>query len=297
MKEKTTGTIITSVAGFYDVATDAGIIRTRARGVFRKNKEKPVVGDHVEVELDGEQTNYLVKILPRHNYLKRPLLANISRVILVISAVEPDFSLNLLDRFLTFFESEGINVELYLSKQDIVGQERLAEIKQQLSYYEQIGYPVLAYENTTQKEVLDLMDDEDILVLAGQSGAGKSTLLNKLKEDAKQATAPISSSLNHGKHTTRQIELFTYGPGYIADTPGFSSIELHQIKLLELVDYFPDFVAHAHKCKFRGCQHLNEPGCAIKALVEEGQILQSRYDNYLGMRKEIEENKLPEYRK
>src|SRR5699024_5518547 len=175
------------------------------------------------------------------NYLKRPLLANISRVILVISAVEPDFSLNLLDRFLTFFESEGINVELYLSKQDIVGQERLAEIKQQLSYYEQIGYPVLAYENTTQKEVLDLMDDEDILVLAGQSGAGKSTLLNKLKEDAKQATAPISSSLNRGKHTTRQIELFTYGPGYIADTPGFSSIELHQIKLLELVDYFPDF--------------------------------------------------------
>ncbi|APT17923.1 ribosome biogenesis GTPase rsga [Amylolactobacillus amylotrophicus DSM 20534] len=297
MKQRTTGTIITSVAGFYDVATEHGTVRTRARGVFRKNKEKPVVGDHVQVELDGNQTNYLVKILPRRNFLKRPLLANVSRVILVISAVEPDFSLNLLDRFIIFFESEGINVELYLSKQDIVKPARLEEIKQALQYYARIGYPLLSYEGTTKAEILNLMEDEDILVLAGQSGAGKSTLLNKLKQDARQATAPISSSLNRGKHTTRQIELFTYGPGYIADTPGFSSIELHQIKLLDLVDYFRDFVAHAAECKFRGCQHLNEPGCAVKNLVASGEILQSRYDNYLTMRKEIEDNKLPEYRK
>lgn len=302
MKTVKQGTIISSIAGFYDVETTAGLFRTRARGVFRKQKVKPVVGDFVEIELGSEDknsddTNYLVKILPRHNFLKRPLLANVSDIVLVVTATEPEFSLNLLDRFLIFFESEGIDVNLYLSKQDLVDEAVLAKINEQLAYYQKIGYHLLDANSDIQTELLSLIEPKDIFVLAGQSGAGKSTLLNRIKEGVNQATAPISQSLNRGKHTTRTVELFEYGKGFIADTPGFSSIELQQIKIDELVNNFKEFVENTYLCKFRGCQHLNEPGCEIKRLVENGEILQSRYDNYLSMRTEISEHKLPEYRK
>lgn len=304
MKTIKQGTIISSIAGFYDVDTLEGVFRTRARGVFRKQKVKPVVGDHVEFEVgelqkndSPDSVNYLVKVLPRTNFLRRPLLANVTDIILVVTAVEPTFSLNLLDRFLVFFESEGLNVNLYLSKKDLAPKNELKQIIAWLQYYQSIGYTLLNESKDIQVELPELIQPNDIFVLAGQSGAGKSTLLNQLKKDVNQETAPISQSLNRGKHTTRMIQLFEYGLGFIADTPGFSSIEIQQIKLDELANNFIEFEKNSHKCKFRGCQHLNEPGCEIKRLVDTGTILQSRYDNYLTMRTEIEENKMPEYRK
>ena len=280
------GTVVGLIAGYYDVETAAGIVRTRARGVFRQKKQKPAVGDHVEIQIDDQGMSYLVKILPRLNRIGRPAVANVSHVLLVISAVEPDFSLELLDRFLTFF-----------SKSDLLKGDKLAKIKEELSYYQEIGYPVFTDYHDVEAQIPQMIKAGQIWTLAGQSGAGKSTLLNHLKKDANQATGAISTSLNRGKHTTRKVELFKLGEGFLADTPGFSSIDLTPIKLNELCNYFVEFKRASSKCKFRGCQHLKEPGCEVKKLLEEGQIMPHRYDDYLAMRTEISEGRLPEYLK
>ncbi|MDE7056794.1 MAG: ribosome small subunit-dependent GTPase A, partial [Lactobacillus sp.] len=225
-----------------------------------------------------------------------PAVANVSHVLLVISAIQPDFSLQLLDRFLTFFSWQGVNVSIYLSKSDLISKEKLEKIKADLAYYQKIGYPVF-YEAQDVEKIIQTIKKGEIWTLAGQSGAGKSTLLNKLKKDANQLTGAISMSLNRGKHTTRQVQLFSLGEGFLADTPGFSSIDLTPIKLNELCNYFVEFKKASVKCKFRGCQHLKEPGCEVKLLLKEGKIKQSRYDDYLAMRTEISEGRIPEYLK
>lgn len=291
------GTVVGLIAGYYDVGTAAGIVRTRARGVFRQKKQKPAVGDHVEIQIDDQGMSYLVKILPRLNRIGRPAVANVSHVLLVISAVEPDFSLELLDRFLTFFSWQKVQVTIYLSKSDLLKGDKLAKIKEELSYYQEIGYPVFTDYHDVEAQIPQMIKAGQIWTLAGQSGAGKSTLLNHLKKDANQATGAISTSLNRGKHTTRKVELFKLGEGFLADTPGFSSIDLIPIKLNELCNYFVEFKRASSKCKFRGCQHLKEPGCEVKKLLEEGQIMPHRYDDYLAMRTEISEGRLPEYLK
>ncbi|PEG87078.1 MULTISPECIES: ribosome small subunit-dependent GTPase A [unclassified Lactobacillus] len=291
------GTVVGLIAGYYDVETAAGIVRTRARGVFRQKKQKPAVGDHVEIQIDDQGMSYLVKILPRLNRIGRPAVANVSHVLLVISAVEPDFSLELLDRFLTFFSWQKVQVTIYLSKSDLLKGDKLAKIKEELSYYQEIGYPVFTDYHDVEAQIPQMIKAGQIWTLAGQSGAGKSTLLNHLKKDANQATGAISTSLNRGKHTTRKVELFKLGEGFLADTPGFSSIDLIPIKLNELCNYFVEFKRASSKCKFRGCQHLKEPGCEVKKLLEEGQIMPHRYDDYLAMRTEISEGRLPEYLK
>ncbi|WEV36341.1 ribosome small subunit-dependent GTPase A [Lactobacillus sp. ESL0677] len=297
MTKQVEGIVIGLIAGFYDVRTQFGVVRTRARGVFRKNKEKPTVGDHVQIQIDEQGTSYLVAIMPRKNLIGRPALANVSHVLLVMSAVEPDFSLQLLDRFLTFFAWQKVAVSIYLSKSDIVDAGKLQKIKRELDYYAAVGYPI--YDDWTElaaKLPKAIMQDQ-IWTLAGQSGAGKSTLINHLKKDLQQETAAISTSLNRGKHTTRTVQLFSLGEGFLADTPGFSAIDFTPIKLNELCNYFVEFKKASVNCKFRGCQHLKEPGCAVKKLVDEGKIRQSRYDDYLLMRNEIANGRIPEYLK
>lgn len=297
MAKGTQGIITGLIAGFYDVQTKSRVVRTRARGVFRKNKLKPTVGDHVEIQIDDQGTSYLVKVLPRKNLIGRPALANVDHILLVISAVEPDFSLPLLDRFLTFFSWQNVAVSIYLSKSDLVNSEELADINENLAYYQKIGYEIYLSQEAVSKTLPVNIGFEQIWTLAGQSGAGKSTLINSLKEDLAQKTAAISTSLNRGKHTTRTVQLFKLGNGYLADTPGFSAIDLTPIKLNQLCDYFIEFKKASQNCKFRGCQHINEPKCEVKQLVAEGQIKKSRYENYLLMRKEIENGRLPEYLK
>ena len=297
MAKDTQGIITGLIAGFYDVQTKSRVVRTRARGVFRKNKLKPTVGDHVEIQIDDQGTSYLVKVLPRKNLIGRPALANVDHILLVISAVEPDFSLPLLDRFLTFFSWQNVAVSIYLSKSDLINSEELADINENLAYYQKIGYEIYLSQEAVSKALPVNIGFEQIWTLAGQSGAGKSTLINSLKEDLAQKTAAISTSLNRGKHTTRTVQLFKLGNGYLADTPGFSAIDLTPIKLNQLCDYFIEFKKASQNCKFRGCQHINEPKCEVKQLVAEGQIKKSRYENYLLMRKEIENGRLPEYLK
>ena len=291
------GTVVGLIAGYYDVETAAGIVRTRARGVFRQKKQKPAVGDHVEIQIDDQGMSYLVKILPRINRIGRPAVANVNHVLLVISAVEPDFSLELLDRFLTFFSWQKVRVTIFLSKADLIDAQKLEQISDLLAYYQRIGYAVFTDYHDVQKQIDTMIGKAQIWTLAGQSGAGKSTLLNHLKKDANQATGVISTSLNRGKHTTRKVELFKLGQGFLADTPGFSSIDLTPIKINELCNYFVEFKRASKNCKFRGCQHLKEPKCAVKKLLEEGQIMPSRYDNYLAMRTEINKGRIPEYLK
>lgn len=297
MIKQTDGIVVGLISGFYDVQTGNQIVRTRARGLFRKNKEKPTVGDHVKIQVDEQGTSYLTEILPRVNMIGRPALANVDHVLLVISAVEPDFSLQLLDRYLTFFSWQKVAVSIYLSKSDLVDEANLAEIKASLSYYVKIGYPVFYQWEELAEKLPSAIESQQIWTLAGQSGAGKSTLINHLKQDIEQETAAISTSLNRGKHTTRTVQLFPLGEGFLADTPGFSAIDFTPIKINDLCNYFVEFKRASVKCKFRGCQHIKEPKCEVKNLVEKQEITQSRYDNYLQMRSEIENGRMPEYLK
>lgn len=297
MLEKVEGTIISVISGYYDVKTSKGVIRSRARGVFRNRKQKPLVGDRAIVQLDDQGMNYLVEILPRTNEVGRPAVANVAQVLLVISAVEPDFSLELLDRYLTFFAWKNVGVTIYLAKSDIVSADKLKQIKEKLDYYQSIGYRVFLDSSDLEEKLPDLIEPDAIWTLAGQSGAGKSTLLNKLEKDANQATGKISQALNRGKHTTRQVQLFVYGQGFIADTPGFSAVDLYKIKVDDLGQYFYEFKKNSVNCKFRSCQHIKEPGCEIKKMVKAGTILPSRYEDYLKIRQEISDNKMPEYMK
>ncbi|WP_294601950.1 ribosome small subunit-dependent GTPase A [uncultured Lactobacillus sp.] len=297
MIKKDQGIVIGLIAGFYDVQTANDIVRTRARGVFRKNKLKPTVGDHVNIQIDDQGTNYLVEILPRKNLIGRPALANVNHVLLVMSAVQPDFSLQLLDRFLTFFSWQDVAVSIYLSKSDLLSSSKLNKIHEDLLYYNDIGYQIYYSKEEVANNLIHEIANEKIWTLAGQSGAGKSTLINSLQSEVKQETGAISNSLNRGKHTTRTVNLFPLGKGYLADTPGFSAIDLTTIKVKELCDYFIEFKRASSNCKFRGCQHLNEPSCEVKRLVEAGEIKKSRYDDYLLIRKEIENGRLPEYLK
>lgn len=291
------GIVIGLIAGYYDVQTSTDTIRTRARGVFRKNNLKPVVGDHVKIQIDDQGTSYLVAVLPRKNLIGRPALANVTQILLVMSAVQPDFSLQLLDRFLTFFSWKGVPVSIFLSKTDLTNRLELTKIEKTLQYYQEIGYRVYYSQKEVASNLPNDIGSAQIWTLAGQSGAGKSTLINSLKNGLNQETGVISNSLNRGKHTTRTVNLFHLGKGYLADTPGFSAIDLTPIKINELRNYFIEFKRASKYCKFRGCQHLNEPKCEVKALIKKGKISKSRYDNYLLLRKEIENGKLPEYLK
>lgn len=297
MTELKQGIVVNLLAGYYDVQLGEQVVRTRARGVFRKRGQKPRVGDRVDVQLADHGTNYLVAVQPRRNLLGRPAVANVAGVLLVISAVEPTYSRAFLDRYLVYFAWQGVPVAIYLSKGDLAEPKHLKQIEQDLQYYEQIGYHCFTKRADLKGALPAMIGAQAVWTLAGQSGAGKSTLLNYLQGQAKQATAPISSSLHRGRHTTRQVSLFAFGAGFIADTPGFSALDLGQIKLTKLGNYLLEFAACSSACKFRGCQHLSEPGCAVKANVQAGKIAAWRYDDYLALRQEISEQGLPDYLK
>lgn len=286
-----TGRIIKSISGFYDVLDDESneLIRTRARGNFRKRKIKPVVGDKVSFDATGD-LGYILEILPRENSLVRPPIANIDQAIVVTSSAEPNFSSNLLDKILVNIEHNDIEPLVYLTKADLLSDDEYQELKKTLDGYRDVGYQVFddrdSY-NDTQVKKLESTFADKVTVFTGQSGAGKSTLLNHIDKELGLATAEISQTLNRGKHTTRQVSLFDIAGGLVADTPGFSSIDLMEIIPEELPTLFPEFLKYRSQCQFRGCRHVNEPNCAVKAKLAEGIIMKSRYDNYLYFLNEI----------
>lgn len=289
------GKIIKALSGFYYVASEDEIFQTRARGNFRNRKITPLVGDEVIFESSNQTDGYLLEILPRKNELVRPPVANVDQGVVVTSLVEPNFSYNLLDRFLVTLEYEGIEPIIFLTKADLV--KDLAAMKAIEETYQAIGYHVI----TSKAEGEDLLElqryfPERITVFMGQSGAGKSTLLNRIVPELALETGVISESLGRGKHTTRYVELLPICDGLVADTPGFSSIDFLEIEAVELPKLFPDFLAVAANCRFRECMHLNEPDCAVKQGVAANEIAETRYKNYVQFLEEIE-NRRPVYKK
>lgn len=278
-----TGRIIRSLSGYYDIQTSDGTVeRTRARGEFRKSGQKPLVGDFVDFESENDE-GLIWKIHPRENALVRPPVANIDVAVIVTALKEPNFAPNLLDRQLVALEAANVTPLIYFSKSDLLSPAEFEQAMAVAETYRKIGYTVILPQPGAEDvafAVLQQALSHRVAVFMGQTGAGKSTLLNHLSPELGLATGEVSKALSRGKHTTRQVTLIQVDDALIADTPGFSSYEVFDFPADELDNYFPEFVAYRQDCRFRGCHHLNEPGCAVKAAMSIGAIAESRYNSY-----------------
>lgn len=294
----TKGQIRQSLSGYYDIFSEGKTYRTRARGNFRKKGQTPLVGDYVEFKADNENEGYVLKILERKNQLVRPPVANVDCAIVVTACIEPDFSSNLLDRQLVMLSENEIVPILYFSKADLMDETTKERMLPVFDYYSKYYRTVVSEKNMADEELVSALLGEagNVLVVMGQTGAGKSTLLNRLDPKLKLETGEISKALSRGRHTTRKVSLMDVKGHLIADTPGFSSFELREIEKERLSSLFEDFNEYSPQCRFRGCLHLNEPDCAVKAAVLEGKILESRYKNYKLFQKMIQEQK-PRYKR
>lgn len=271
------GLIIKIISGDYFVKVDQEIIKCKPLGVFRHKKITPKVGDIVDVKEDT-----IVEIKKRKNELIRPVVANIDKVFIVTSLVEPDLNLNLLDRIICQAEYNNIEIILVFTKTDLVDINKFNNV---FSYYRNLGYKIYLSPNDYPKIKEEV--NYNICVVAGQSGVGKSTLIN-LFDNFNIKTDEISKALGRGKHTTRCSELLPVGTGYIADTPGFGTVDL-EMDEVTLSQTFVEFFDC--KCKYNPCLHINEPHCLVKEKVENNEILKSRYENYLDFIKEIRNKK------
>ncbi len=270
-----------ALAGFYYVESEGQMYQTRARGNFRKKGQTPYVGDIVDFSAEEQSEGYILKIHERRNSLVRPPIVNIDQAVIIMSAKEPDFNANLLDRFLVLLEQKSIRPVVYISKMDLL--EHRDELDSYRVIYEKIGYPFV----NSLEELIPLLKDK-VTVFMGQTGVGKSTLLNKIAPELQLETGAISDSLGRGRHTTRAVSFYNVYGGKIADTPGFSSLDYEVKEVEALTDCFPEIAAASQGCKFRTCTHTHEPDCAVKPAVEAQEISQSRYDNYLQFLTEIQ---------
>jgi ribosome biogenesis GTPase len=287
------GRIVKALSGFYYVQTNDGYYQCRGRGVFRKEKINPLVGDFVEFEAENKTDGYIYKVLPRKNEMLRPAISNTDQAMLVFSAKEPDFSPLLLNKFLVHIEANEIDAIIVISKVDLISEEDLMKLDQYKADYEKIGYTVI-YTSTKScdgiEQVKTVLKDK-VTVIAGQSGVGKSSLLNTISPELNIETNEISSHLGRGKHTTRHVELLNVSGGLVADTPGFSSLDFTNIEAEELSHYFPEMVFFINDCKFRGCTHISEPKCAVLEAIDKGEIPKYRHKHYLQFFEEIKSQK------
>lgn len=287
------GRIIRGIAGFYYVRTGSRIYECKARGIFRKDKKKPLPGDYVEIDILDEAglTANISAILPRTNELIRPAVANVDLALVIMAAASPAPNLNLLDRFLVTMEQQRINCCICFNKQDLVDGRTKDRLRES---YKNTGYPVLF---TSARQEEGLLELQEVLAgrtttVAGPSGVGKSSLINCLQSHTSMETGEISSKIERGKHTTRHSELICVSEGtYIVDTPGFSSIELYGMEKEELQNYFPDFIPWEPECRFAGCAHVKEPDCGVKQALERGEISAGRYENYCQLYEELKEHR------
>lgn len=278
-----TGKIIKGISGFYYVYVEgAGLYECKAKGAFRKQKIKPLVGDNVEIAVidEANKLGNVEKILPRKNELIRPAVSNIDMALVIFASAKPDPNFNLLDRFLCMMEYQKVPVTICFNKIDLVDQEKLKEYS---GIYEPAGYNVI-FTCTKTKEGLgsirSLLEGKTTTV-AGPSGVGKSSIINCLQSDITMETGTISEKIERGKHTTRHSEIIPVSHDtYIMDTPGFSSMDVHGFEKEDLWTCYPEFVRHEPYCRFIGCSHINEPDCGVKAAVEDGEISPVRYENY-----------------
>ncbi|WMC92220.1 ribosome small subunit-dependent GTPase A [Kineothrix sp. MB12-C1] len=293
------GKIIKGIAGFYYIYageaenTHGRIYECKAKGIFRKDNIKPLVGDDVMMEvLDEEKLlGNITAILPRENELIRPAVANIDQALVIFAIVKPEPNFNLLDRFLIMMERQGLSSIICFNKQDIATREEKEELKQA---YESCGYRVLfvsAKENEGMEELHRLLLGKTTAV-AGPSGVGKSSIINRLNPEANMEIGDISRKIERGKHTTRHSEIIALsGNTYIMDTPGFTSLRLFDMEKEELREYYPEFAAYEKYCRFAGCAHMSEPGCGVKEALADGKVSSVRYRNYILLYGELREQK------
>ena len=288
------GKIIKGIAGFYYVhVAGSGIYECKAKGIFRKDGVKPLVGDDVEMEVTHEKDmeGNIMRILPRKNELVRPAVANIDQALVVFAVTKPKPHFNLLDRFLVMMETKEIPAILCFNKADIAGDAEIAGLK---AVYENCGYPLI-FTSAKKEENIDRLKEllqGKTTAAAGPSGVGKSSLINRLQSGVKMETGSISRKIERGKHTTRHSELIMLGDeSYIMDTPGFSSLYAGNMEKEDLKYCFPEFAPYEGKCRFNGCGHIHEPGCAVKQAADEGKIHRIRYEDYVMMYRELQERK------
>ena len=286
------GKIIKGIAGFYYVdVIESGVYECRAKGIFRKEKQKPLVGDQVEIDVIDEEkkTGNLIKIEDRKNTLLRPAVANVDQALVIFAVSKPNPNLGLLDRFLVTMARQNLAAVICFNKLDL--KEDTADLKR---IYENSGCRVMFTSTKTGEgieEVRKMLYGKTTTV-AGPSGVGKSSMINLLYPHAAMETGEVSQKIDRGKHTTRHSELFRMNPEtYLIDTPGFTSLYLEDLEADQLKNYFYEFSHVQNGCRFQGCVHAKEPDCAVKEAVQKGQISRERYESYLALYHELKENR------
>lgn len=285
------GTIIKGIGGFYYVEAADEIYECKARGVFRKEKLSPLVGDKVTISINENAENTIDEIMPRKNALTRPPVVNIDNLIIVVSTVEPKPSTLVIDKLIAVAEHKNIEPIIVITKSDIASAQEIFDI------YTLAGFKTIIVSNETKDgidEVKAVLKDK-ISALTGNSGVGKTSLLNNLDETLALKTAQISKKLGRGRHTTRQAELYRVCDGFVVDTPGFSSFEIDKSDIIlkdELAYCFRDFSDYIEKCKFYpSCTHTADKGCAVVEAVNEGKISKSRHNSYVQLYNEVKDIK------
>lgn len=279
------GTLMKGYAGFYYVYAEDRVWECSLRGRFRVKKQDFIPGDKVLILPGSGDKGTIEKVLERQNVLVRPTIANVDQALLIFAEKTPDPDYNLLDRLLVQIGKEQIDCLLIFTKSDLVKDLSNSAAE----YYRRIGYQVLSVSNKTKQGIPEVAEylQGRISVLAGPSGVGKSSLLNALEPGHMLKTGEVSDKIGRGKHTTRHVELISVNGGLVADTPGFSSLNMPEMKREELQDYFPEFDEYRRLCRFKSCLHDREPVCAVKDALEDSKILSSRYEHYLQFLKEV----------
>ena len=285
-----TGKIMKGIGGFYYVYVEgAGLYECRAKGIFRNKKVKPNVGDIVDIDVisEEEKTGNLTVIHKRKNQLIRPMVANVDQALVIFAIHEPEPNFQLLNRFLIMMEKQQVPVIICFNKMDLATEEEKEQLRRD---YENSGCRVLfssAQEGEGIPEIKSLLKGKTT-VMAGPSGVGKSSTLNSISEEKQMETGAVSEKIKRGRHTTRHSKLIYLGEDtYLMDTPGFSSLYLTDIDKEELRFYFPEFAEYENQCRFNGCSHIHEPGCAVKEALEEGKISRLRYEDYCYLYEEL----------
>lgn len=288
---KIDGIIIKGIGGFYYVEAADGIIyECKARGVFRKEKITPLAGDKVEISVDENNKNSIDKIYERRNMFKRPPIANVDKLVIVSSVCDPRPNLLIIDRLTAVAVYKNVVPIIVFTKNDLQSADEYIEI------YKNAGFKTFAVSNETGEGIGEVkaVIENGVCVFTGNSGVGKSSLINRMYPDFALETGEISKKLGRGRHTTRHVELLKINNGYIADTPGFSSLDFETndlIKKDELAFCFPDFSDFIDSCKFSTCAHVNDKGCRLIEAVNSGDVMRSRHESYVTMYNEVKDIK------
>ncbi len=292
------GKIIKGIAGFYYVHTiDGELYQCKAKGIFRREKIKPLVGDSVEIEVTDtkDMEGNIIDIFPRKSTLIRPAVANIDQALLIFAMAKPEPNFNLLDRFLIMMRQQGLDCIICFNKSDMSNAD---ERRRVAAIYENSGCRVMFASALKKEGIRELQEalSKKTTALAGPSGVGKSSIVNCIQNNKIMETGAISAKIERGKHTTRHSELISIAENtYIMDTPGFSSLSLFDVEKGELKDFYPEFAPYKDKCKFLTCAHINEPHCGVKEAVASGYISHVRYGNYAMLYEELKGNERRKY--